>query len=54
MLGTSLNPNSAMAKEMNQALEDEIKVHSAAYDASKDKQYLGVPFPGRPKVSEPE
>ncbi len=51
MMGASLNPSSAMAKEMNVALDDEIKAHSSAYDPTKDKHYLGVPFPGGRKVS---
>ena len=51
MLGATLNPTSAMAKEMNVALDDEIKTHAAAYDPSKDKHYLGVPLPGGRKVS---
>ena len=48
MLGASLNPNSAMAKEMTSALDDEIKSHSA-YDPNNAKQYLGVPMPGAAK-----
>ncbi len=50
MMGASLNPSSEMAKDMNVALEDEIKAHSA-YDPNKDKHYLGVPFPGARRVS---
>ena len=50
MLGATLNPSSNMAKEMNLALEDEKRTH-AAYDPANDKQYLGVPFIGRRRVS---
>ena len=51
MLGSTLNRDSAMAKEMSQALDDERKSHSA-YDSNNAKHYLGAPFPGRRRVSQ--
>ena len=53
MMGASLNPGSAMAKEMSSVLQNEIEAHSA-YDAAGNKNLVGVPLPGKRRVRQGE
>ena len=45
MMGASLNPESAMAKEMDSVLKNEIQAHSV-FDPLAQPVYHGVPLPG--------
>ena len=45
MMGASLNPESAMAKEMDSVLKNEIQAHSV-FDPMAQPVYHGVPLPG--------
>jgi hypothetical protein len=51
MMGATINPSSIMAKEMSIALDNETKTH-APFDAKNQKDYVGVPFPRRRRVSQ--
>ena len=49
MMGSSLNPSSVAAREMDMVLKSEVTAH-AAYDPMSKPSYHGVPVPGRKKV----
>ena len=49
MMGSTLNPSSAAAREMDMVLKSEIASH-AAYDPAAKHSYQGLPVPGRKQV----